>query len=326
VIILTGGTGFIGSAMLWQLNQRGIRDILIVDRFDKGSKWLNLRKRLYNDVIDPEYFLSHIQDFFTQNSINLCIHLGAISDTTETDVDKLFHNNVHFSQALCLACEKAKVPFIYASSAATYGLGEQGFTTTPSNLEQLRPINPYGYSKFVFDIWINQQKLSIPWYGFKFFNVYGPQEYHKGSQASVAFHAFNQITKTDTLKLFKSYRDDIAHGEQKRDFVYIKDVVSILEHVIQNTHALPSGIYNLGTGKARSFLNLAEAMFAAMQKQINIDWIAMPEELKNQYQYFTEAPMEEAFAKLNYHKPMHTLENGVADYIHKYLATADPFL
>lgn len=328
MIIVTGGAGFIGSALVWKLNEKKIDDILIVDEMDNGSKWKNLVKRRITNIIHKDQFLTWLEGRPKNHGIDAIFHMGACSSTTETNMDFLVENNVHYSERLWDFCAKNKIPFIYASSAATYGATEAGFSDDPKKSSELRPINQYGYSKQLFDLWVLKQKNQPPfWAGLKFFNVYGPQEYHKGSQASVVYHAFPQIRDKGFLKLFKSYREDVKHGEQRRDFVYVKDIVDVMFHLYQVQRIAVSGIYNLGSGKARSFADLGRAVFKALgQKKEKFEWIEMPDQLKGQYQYFTEANLDLLRKKTGYKAKMTTLEDGVADYVQNYLVKNDPYL
>lgn len=326
MIIVTGGAGFIGSALIWKLNEAGINDIVVVDRLGNENKWKNLVKRQINYVIHKDEFFAWLKDQDEQD-IEAIFHMGACSATTENNADYLMDNNVLYSIKLFEYCTKNDIPFIYASSAATYGSEESNFSDDIETIPELRPINKYGYSKHLFDTWVlKQKKHPKVWYGFKFFNVYGPGEYHKNKQASVAFHAFNQIEEDGCVKLFKSYRKNVEDGEQKRDFVYIKDVVNILHHVYKEKKGT-SGIYNIGTGKARSFMDLGEAVFKALDKHPSkINWIKMPDALKKQYQYFTQANLSNLKNKAGYLEPFHSLEEGVHDYVTNYLMKEDPYL
>ncbi len=328
MIIVTGGAGFIGSALIWKLNQKGHKNIVVVDHLGHSSKWKNLVKRSIVDIIHKDNFLTWLKDRPKTHGIEAIFHMGACSSTTQTDVDYLVENNFHYSVSLWDFAAKYKIPFIYASSAATYGALETGYSDDVKNIPNLRPINPYGYSKQIFDYWVTQQKLTPPfWAGLKFFNVYGPQEYHKGSQSSVVYSAFPQVRDAKVLKLFKSYRKDFGHGEQRRDFVYVKDVVDVLYHLHQVQRVAVSGIYNVGSGKARSFADLGQAVFKALgHKKANFEWIEMPESIKGQYQYFTEADLTLLRQKTGFKAKMTSLEDGVNDYIQNYLATEDPYL
>lgn len=324
MIILTGGAGFIGSAMIWRLNEAGIDDILIVDQVGAGMKWKNLVKRRFSDVIginDLKAFLA------ARPNVDAVFHMGACSSTTEKDMDFLLANNVHYSMEIFNFCTAQRVPLIYASSAATYGAKEEDFADGLDAIHDLRPINPYGYSKQLFDLWVSRQKQTPPfWAGIKFFNVYGPQEYHKEGQASVVFHAFPQVRDNSSLRLFKSYRPDIAHGDQRRDFVYIKDVVEVMFHMYSNRQNAVSGLYNLGTGEARTFADLGRAVFSALDKTAKFEWVEMPDSIRNQYQYYTEADLTRLRRDIGYTKPFVTLEAGVRDYVQNYLNQEDPYL
>jgi len=328
MIIVTGGAGFIGSALVWKLNQKGIDDILVVDHLDHGIKWKNLVKRRLTDILHKDEFMEWLDSKPKGLEIEAIFHMGACSSTTETDVDYLIKNNLHYSMRLWNYCVKHKIPIIYASSAATYGGGEQGFSDSPKVIPTLRPINPYGYSKQLFDAWVLRQKSTPPfWAGLKFFNVYGPQEYHKGGQASVVLHAFPQIKEKQSLKLFKSYREDVKHGDLRRDFVYVKDVVDVLYHLLQVRRVAVSGIYNLGSGKARTFADLGRSVFQALSlKKEKFEWIEMPDSIRHQYQYFTEADLKLLRQKTGYKGKMTSLEEGIADYVQNYLVAEDPYL
>ena len=328
MIIVTGGAGFIGSAFVWKLNENGIDDILVVDHMGSGGKWQNLVKRRVKDIIHKDELMPWLNSQSKPTGIEAIIHMGACSSTTQMDMDYLLQNNVHYSMNLWNFCTKHKIPFIYASSAATYGSGESGYSDNPKKIPGLRPINPYGYSKQLFDCWASTQKERPPfWCGLKFFNVYGPQEYHKGGQASVVYHAFPQVRDKLELKLFKSYRPGLDHGDQKRDFVYVKDVVDVMFHLVQVRRVAVSGIYNLGSGKARTFADLGRGVFKALgQKKEKFEWIEMPEALRNQYQYFTEANLELLRQRTGYKAKFTTLEEGIKDYVTNYLSKEDPYL
>ncbi|MBI2603373.1 MAG: ADP-glyceromanno-heptose 6-epimerase [Deltaproteobacteria bacterium] len=324
MIIVTGGAGFIGSALLWGLNQEGVQDIVVVDVFDEASKWKNLVKRKFREVIHRDQFLAWLKE--GKHDIECIFHMGACSSTTEMNMDFLLDNNFKYSAEIFRFCTDKEVPLIYASSGATYGMGEQGFSDDSRVIPSLRPINPYGFSKQIFDTWVLQEKGQPPfWCGLKFFNVYGPNEYHKGSMMSVVAKAYPQIKETGRLKLFKSYKEGYAQGEQLRDFIYVKDVISVMLHLWKHP-SLPPGIYNLGTGTARSFGDLGRAVFSAMEQEPNFEWIEMPEEIRNQYQYFTEAKMSRLRTQAQYREPFQTLEDGVRDYVANYLATEDRYL
>jgi ADP-L-glycero-D-manno-heptose 6-epimerase len=322
MILITGAAGFLGSAMIWRLNERDVDSIIAVDKLHDGEKWKNLVKRRFYDWIDRDDLFSWLQN--EARLVTAVIHLGACTDTTESDVDFFMRNNFELSKKMWQLCVERRIPCLYASSAATYGSGEQGYVDNEESIPKLRPLNPYGWSKQIFDRWVLQQKQKPPfWYGFKFFNVYGPNEYHKGQMASIAFHAFGQAKNLGTIRLFKSHREDCEHGEQKRDFIYVKDVVHILDFFLQNR--VESGIYNLGIGRARSFNDIATLTFDTLQTKPDITYFDMPENLKRQYQYFTEANIVKLKAA-GYDAAFHDLEQGIADYINSYLDTDDPYL
>ena len=326
MILVTGGAGFIGSVLVWRLNGSGRQDIVVADHFAHGDKWQNLAKRQLSHVLTKEDLPGWLSG--KARAIDAVVHMGACSATTETNVDYLVRNNFQYSVDLFEYCARERIPMIYASSAATYGQGEQGYKDDPISPDSLRPVNAYGFSKNVFDQWVVRQKKTPPfWAGIKFFNVYGPQEYHKGPQASVAYHAFHQITQNARLKLFKSYREGVAHGDQRRDFVYVKDVVDFMVHLLTERRNIPSGLYNAGTGTARSFGDLGRAVFQAMgHDKESFEWIEMPQEMRSRYQYFTEADTSRIRTVAGYDKAFHTLEQGVSDYVKGYLSTSDPYL
>jgi ADP-L-glycero-D-manno-heptose 6-epimerase len=324
MIIVTGGAGFIGSAFIWHLNQQGIYDILVVDELGTENKWLNLSKLKFTNII-------HIDELFdvlkVTKNIERVMHMGACSTTTEMDADYLMRNNVHYSMHLFNYCVERQIPFVYASSAATYGAGEHGYSDDYKTVERLVPINKYGFSKHIFDRWVLQQRELPPaWAGLKFFNVYGPQEYHKGAQASVVYHAFPQIEEKGALRLFKSYKDGIAHGDQKRDFVYVKDVVKVMYHCLYKLTPATSGIFNVGTGQARTFADLGRSVFKALKQEPKFEWIDMPPALQNQYQYFTQATGERLIKVCGYDGGFVSLEEGIMDYVLNYLRKEDRYL
>lgn len=328
MIVVTGGAGFIGSAFVWRLNQEGFDDILVVDHLGTGPKWKNLGKRRIVNCLHKDDLTQWLQKYAKSSAIEAIFHLGACSSTTERDADYLMRNNVHYSMDLFEFAAREGIPFIYASSAATYGAGEAGYTDEMSGIARLRPINPYGYSKHLFDCWALRQKTKPPvWVGLKYFNVFGPQEYHKGSQASVVYHAFPQIRDHGQLKLFKSYRPDYRDGEQKRDFVYVKDVVDVMYHIFRQRTKVTSGIYNLGSGLARTWKDLGAAVFGALEKgQAKFEFIEMPDNLRGQYQYFTEAPLTNLRSALSYDREFMTLENAINDYVQNHLLQSDQYL
>lgn len=327
MILLTGGAGFIGSCLLHQLNLLDRTDVIVVDRLETTDKWKNLAGLKYDRYIHAdELFTTRYQEVVDlADKISVIYHMGACSSTTERDMDFLMKNNVEFSQKLCTFATNNEIPFIYASSAATYGAGEQGYNDQ-EDISLLRPLNPYGYSKQVFDEWmLRQEKLPKIWYGLKFFNVFGPNEYHKGHMRSVVQKAYEQIKNHGEVKLFKSHRDDFEDGEQKRDFVYVKDIVKAMIGLIDTANGKNPGIYNLGTGKARTFLDLVLATFKAMNKKTQIDYIDMPENIRDQYQYFTEANMEK-LQKILPQMKFSTLEDSIKDYVQNHLMQDNPYL
>ncbi|MBC2856425.1 MAG: ADP-glyceromanno-heptose 6-epimerase [Cetobacterium sp.] len=331
MIIVTGAAGFIASAFIWKLNEMGINDILAVDKLRTEDKWLNLRKRDYADWCDRDELFDWLAIPENAEKVTGVLHMGAISATTEKDGDLLMKNNYEYSKKLWNFCTERNINYVYASSAATYGAGEQGYNdeVSPEELKKLLPLNKYGYSKKYFDDWAFKQKNHPKqWVGVKFFNVYGPQEYHKGRMASMVFHTFNQYLKDGGVKLFKSHKDGYKDGEQLRDFVYIKDVVDVLAFFM--FEKVQSGVYNLGTGTARSFhdLSLETIRYAANNQNIKtedvIEFVPMPEDLRGKYQYFTEASMDK-LKKAGYNKKFYSLEEGVKDYV-SYLTKEDPYL
>ena len=322
MIVITGGAGMIGSMIAWQLNQQGREDLVIADRQTHSDQWQNLCHRRYAEYLDKEELPSWLEANGSQ--VSAVIHMGAISATTERDWNRLLDHNVRYSQRLWQFCTRNGIPLLYASSAATYGSGDSGYGD--ASIDGLRPLNAYGYSKHYFDQWVLRQAeagMAPPiWAGFKFFNVFGPNEYHKERMASVAFHSFNQFRDCGTVRLFKSDRDGIADGMQSRDFVYVKDAAKVACWFLDSAAA--SGLYNLGTGQARSFKDLATAVMTSTGREPNITWIDMPDDLKGRYQYFTRADMSKLHAA-GYDQPFHTLEEGVRDYVQNYLMQADAY-
>ncbi len=322
MIVITGAAGFIGSCVLRKLNDEGLTDILLVDDFSRPDKNRNFEGKAFRQTMDrmafPDWLDAHGRE------VDLVIHMGARTDTTEQDEALFERLNLGYSKAVWQACARHDIPLLYASSAATYGLGEHGYDDSHELVPLLRPLNPYGRSKNEFDKWALQQEAAPPhWYGFKFFNVYGPNEYHKGRMASVIFHTVRQIRATGGMKLFRSHRPDFRDGEQSRDFVYVKDVVDVLwffaDRALNHPAEAPAdGLYNLGTGKARTFLDLATNTFRAMGSEPNISFIDTPEDIRDTYQYFTEAKMDKLRAA-GYDKPFHSLEDGIHDYVQGYL-------
>lgn len=315
MIVVTGAAGFISSCLVSELNKRGINDIVVVDDFSKTEKAGNLEGKSILAKVPRADFFTWAKQF--KDEINFVYHLGARTDTTEFDASIFDELNVKYSQNMWKFCTDNVIPLVYASSGATYGLGELGYKDDHSIIGDLKPLNPYGVSKNDFDIWAIAQEKSPPfWAGLKFFNVYGPNEYHKGRMASVIMHAFNQIKASGGMKLFASHNPDYEDGGQLRDFVYVKDVVNVCTFLMDNKPE--SGLYNLGTGTARPFLALAKATFKAMGQEEAISFIPTPEDIRDKYQYFTEADM----TKLNaagYSREFYTLEEGVDDYVKNYL-------
>lgn len=321
--IITGGAGFIGSAFAAHLNGQGKHDILLVDELASTERWKNLRGLRFTDYVHKDEFLAQVQRDTLPQKIEAIIHLGACSATTELDVDYLMRNNYGYTRILAEYALKRKIRFIYASSAATYGSGTQGYRDDHDSLDSLRPLNPYGYSKQVFDQhaarkgWLNQIV------GLKFFNVFGPNEYHKEDQRSVVHKAYQQIKREGLVRLFRSYDPRYKDGEQKRDFVYIKDCNAVMSWLLQNPKA--NGIFNLGTGSARTWVDLTNAVFAALSLKPNIEFIEMPDELKRHYQYFTEADMTK-IQKAGCPVMFGSLEETIRDYVVNYLERENPYL
>ncbi|MEZ4911672.1 MAG: ADP-glyceromanno-heptose 6-epimerase [Saprospiraceae bacterium] len=323
MIILTGAAGFIGSCMLSRLNALGLgKDTVIVDDFYKQYKDNNTDNKQVREWVHRDIFLDWFEK--TTQHIDVVIHLGARTDTTLMDTDVFDTLNVHYTKRIWNVCASRNIPLIYASSAATYGDGSLGFSDDHSKVQAFRPLNPYAISKQNIDVWILEQDIKPDkWIGCKFFNVYGPNEYHKGRMASVVFHAYKQIAKTGKMNLFKSHKKGIHDGEQKRDFIYINDVLDILEHMI-NSKDIESGIYNVGTGKARTFLDLTQAVFKAKDLQPNIEFIDTPIDIRDSYQYFTEAEMQK-LRKSGFTSKFTSLEDGVDTYVRQYLRKSKYF-
>ena len=323
MFIVTGGAGFIGSAFIWKLNAEGIDDILIVDELGQTEKWKNLVNRRYVEYIHKDVFLRMICNEQVPFKPRAIFHMGACSSTTERNADYLMDNNYHYTCRLAEWALTQDVRFIYASSAATYGDGSQGFSDENSATATLRPINMYGYSKQLFDLWTLRFKAENKVVGIKFFNVFGPNEYHKGDMRSVVHKAFEQIRDTGKVRLFKSYKHEYIDGGQMRDFVYIKDCVEIMWWLFE--HPEVNGIFNLGTGQARTWNDLIHAVFSAMNLEPRIEYFDMPPEIRNQYQYFTEAKMEKLRATAC-PATFRPLEAAVHDYVVNYLQQTDPHL
>ena len=318
MIIVTGGAGFIGSALIAALNKRQITDILVVDELGTDRKWKNLRNLSFTDYVEKDDFLEMVIEDKLDSSIDTFFHLGACSDTTETNASYLIKNNYEYSKLLAQWATADNIRFIYASSAATYGDGSAGFSDDQEKIEILRPLNMYGYSKHLFDLWARRTGLLKKIVGLKYFNVFGPNEYHKADMRSFCIKAFEQITSTGKVRLFKSYKPEYADGEQKRDFIYVKDAVDMTLFFYDNPQL--SGLFNIGSGKARTWNDLVKAVFAAMGKKPNIEYIEMPESIRNQYQYFTEADITK-LQKAGYKKEITPLEDAIKDYVQSYLQT-----
>lgn len=315
MIIVTGAAGFIGSCLVKKLNQENFNAIIAVDAFQDHVKNKNLEGLRLQEKVPGDQLMSWLDA--NSELVEFIFHIGAITDTSEFDTRLLNRLNTQFTKDLWTRCVEYQIPMIYASSAATYGLGEIGYDDDEALIPNLKPLNPYGQSKQDFDVWaLQQKKKPFFWAGLKFFNVYGPNEYHKGRMASVIWHAYNQIQKTGKMKLFRSHNTRFRDGEQMRDFVYVKDVVDVCYFFMH--HRKNSGIYNLGSGKARTFLDLTRAVFKALNKSEIIEYIDTPLDIRDKYQYFTEAKMEK-IKRIGYQKPFYSLEQGVADYVENYL-------
>lgn len=320
MIIVTGGAGFIGSVLVWYLNQQNLDDILIIDSLKTSEKWKNLRGLKFTDYMEKEEFIERIRKGdFQSEKIEAIFHLGACSSTTEKDASYLIHNNYEYTRDLAIFSIRNDIRFIYASSAATYGNGEFGYEDDENKLDILRPLNMYGFSKHMFDLWAKKQGILNKIVGIKYFNVYGPNEYHKGDMRSLICKAVDQIKSTGALRLFKSYRPEYEDGEQKRDFVYVKDAVKMTAYFYLENPSV-GGIFNVGTGEAHSWNELARAVFKGMGMKPNIIYIDMPEELKEKYQYFTQANLNKIRAA-GYKSSMMNFEDAVVDYVKNYLLT-----
>jgi ADP-L-glycero-D-manno-heptose 6-epimerase len=315
MIVVTGAAGFIGSCLVSKLNQEGFNALVLVDDFSKTEKAPNLEGKKSVLKLDREAFFNWLDD--NNRQVEFIFHIGARTDTTEFDVRIFNHLNLEYSKKMWLSCVQYGIPMVYASSAATYGDGALGYEDTHTVVPMLKPLNPYGDSKNDFDKWaLTQSDTPYFWAGLKFFNVYGPNEYHKGRMASVIFHAFHQIQKTRKMRLFMSHRPDYENGGQMRDFVYVKDVVEVLYWLMH--HRKNSGIYNLGSGKARTFSDLAKGVFSALNLAPSIEFIPTPEDIRDKYQYFTEANMQK-LQSIGFLLPFTSLEDGIEDYVKNYL-------
>ena len=315
MIVITGAAGFISSCLVAQLNQAGFKDLVLVDDFSRKEKENNINGKTYTELVDRNKFIAWLDD--NADMVQFVVHLGARTDTTEFDKAIFDELNLNYSKDVWNLCVKHGLPLIYASSGATYGLGEFGYDDNHDVVEKLKPLNPYGDSKNDFDKWaLAQKEQPYFWAGLKFFNVYGPNEYHKGRMASVIFHAYNQIEEKGSVKLFRSHNENYTDGGQLRDFVYVKDVASVIMFLMN--HRKDSGIYNLGTGQARTFLDLAKGTFKALNKAEDISFIDTPADIRDKYQYFTEANMNK-LKSIGYKKPFTSLEDGISDYVSNYL-------
>lgn len=315
MIIVTGAAGFIGSCLISKLNQEGFNNIIAVDKFDTPAKNKNLKGKKITEQVERGSFFHWLDQNYKQ--VEFVFHLGARTDTTEFDMELLNELNLNYSKQMWNKCIEYQIPLVYASSAATYGGGEHGYNDDHSVIENLAPLNPYGISKNEFDKWVlKQEQQPLFWAGLKFFNVYGPNEYHKGRMASVIFHAFNQIGNTGQMKLFRSHNPDFKDGGQMRDFVYVKDVVEVCYFLMH--HRKDSAIYNLGSGEARTFLDLVNATFKAMDKEPVVSFIDTPADIRDKYQYYTQANMDKLKA-IGFTRPFTPLEEGIDDYVKNYL-------
>ncbi|MCS7302570.1 MAG: ADP-glyceromanno-heptose 6-epimerase [Bacteroidota bacterium] len=321
MIALTGGAGFIGSALLWKLNQEQVHDIIVVDRLGTEDKWKNLVGKRFRYLASPDEFLDRLSRGY-YSKLDAIIHFGARTNTTERDAEFLAENNYRYSIRLATFAVERGIPFLYASSASVYGAGEKGYSV--GNTALLRPLNPYAMSKYLFDCWVEESDLLGSVCGLRFFNVFGPNEYHKGPMASMVYKSFLQIQRTGKVHLFESTTPEYADGEQKRDFVYIKDVVEIVWQILRSqwTDKPIRGIYNVGSGRARSWNELARAVFSALEREPVIVYIPMPDELRHQYQNFTQADLSGLAEALSQHQcslPTTSLEESVGDYVNGYL-------
>ena len=319
MIIVTGGAGFIGSALVWGLNRRSISDILVVDHLGCSEKWKNLRNLSFQDYLEKDQFIKLIQKNKLTISVDAILHMGACSSTTETDASYLSANNYQYTKDLATYAVNSNIRFIYASSAATYGNGSNGYDDEmePTNL---KPLNMYGYSKQLFDLWAIKRGVLSRMVGLKFSNVFGPNEYHKGNMRSMVKKAFEQIQSDGKVRLFKSYKPDYLDGEQMRDFIYVKDAAAMTLFFLERQEV--NGTFNVGSGVARTWNDLTKAVFTALNKEPQIEYIEMPEAIRDQYQYFTELKIDKV-RSVGCNKPLLSLEEGVEDYVHNYLISGN---
>ena len=323
MIILTGAAGFIGSVVLWRLNQEGYRDLLLVDNLAHSTKWRNLVGRDFIDYLHKDEFLARVQQGQFSKGIDAILHIGACSSTSEPDAEYLMRNNFVYSRTLAELAQRTNARLIYASSAQVYGDGSLGYDDADRITPTLRPVSMYGYSKQLMDHWVLRSGAVARCAGLRFFNVYGPHEYHKGEMRSVVVKAFEQILATGGVSLFKSYRPEFVDGEQKRDFIFVKDCADVVVWLLK--HPRVNGVFNVGTGQARSWNELATNVFRAMGRASSVQFVDMPERLRGQYQYFTEARPEKLRAA-GYQRPWTTLEAGVTEYIQTHLHTGQLYL
>ena len=315
MIIVTGAAGFIGSCLVSKLNNKGFKEIILVDDFTDPEKNKNLRNKIYSEKVDRKLFFEWLRR--NHKDVAFIFHIGARTDTTEFNMAIFDELNLNYSKMIWNACSEYAIPLIYASSAATYGDGSFGYNDDHELVQKLQPLNPYGLSKNEFDKWVLLQPQTPPrWYGLKFFNVFGPNEYHKGRMASVVFHSYQQIKQDGKVRLFRSHKPEFKDGEQLRDFIYVKDVLDVLFFLMD--HQTGSGIYNLGTGNARTFLALVIAVFKSMDKTTSVEFIDTPIDIRSKYQYFTEANMKKLHS-IGYSRPFHSLEEGIGEYVAGYL-------
>lgn len=323
MIVVTGGAGFIGSAIVWKLNNEGLDNIIIVDNLGTSDKWKNLVNRRYVDYIHKDRFRDMLSEDTVPFTVDAIIHMGACSSTTERDADYLMDNNYRYSCAVAEWAVKKNIRCIYASSAATYGDGARGFSDDDTVSGTLQPINMYGYSKQLFDLWVLRHRLETKIAGLKFFNVFGPNEYHKGDMRSVIHKSVGQVRETGKVRLFKSHKPGYGDGEQKRDFVYVKDCVDVVWWLLQNEEV--NGIFNVGTGKSRTWNDLVTAVFAALNREPVIEYINMPSSIREQYQYYTEAHMEKLKSR-GCPVEFQLLETSITDYVVTYLGSPEQYL